>query len=87
MTLAPTITEGVDIFLEKFEFHNSKNTQRAYTRAARLFYVFLTEPGGISNTSGLSGSSLLTDLPKTILSDFLGWLHHRPYAAVLPRAT
>ena len=81
MTLAPTITEGIDIFLEKFEFHNSKNTQRAYTRATRLFYAFLSESDGILSTNGLSSASLLSDLPKTVLSDFLGWLHHRPYAA------
>lgn len=81
MTQSPTISEGIDIFLEKFEFHNSKNTQRAYSRAARLFYIFLCEPNGVSSTTGLCGASQLSDLPKTVLSDFLGWLHHRPYAA------
>ena len=81
MSGSPTINEGISIFLEKFDFHNSKNTQRAYTRAVRLFQTFLSEPGGVSSANGLSAESPLTDLPKTILSDFLGWLHHRPYPA------
>ena len=79
MTHLPTISEGIQAFINEFDFHGRENTKRAYLRAVTLFQVYLQATDGVGVAMEYSFASLLTDLPDTIFTGFMSWLRTHPY--------
>ena len=79
MPYLPTISEGIQSFMNEFDFHGRANTRRAYLRAVTLFQLYLQAADGAGNSKDFSSTSLLTDLPDTIFAGFMSWLRTHPY--------
>ena len=79
MTHSLTITEGINSFMNEFDFHGRENTKRAYLRAVTLFQMYLEAANGALITTDISSESYLSDLPDTIFAGFMSWLRNHPY--------
>jgi site-specific recombinase XerD len=79
MTYQPTISEGIQNFINEFDFHSRDNTKRAYLRAVALFQEYLSTAEGADTARNFSASSSLSELPDTIFAGFMSWLRVHPY--------
>lgn len=74
-----TVDEGIQVFINEFDFHGRDNTRRAYLRAVSLLREYLEAADGACQTTDVTPETLLIDLPDTIFSGFVSWLRVHPF--------
>ena len=77
-----TVNEGIQTFLDEFDFHGRENTRRSYLRAVHLFSDYLEAADGACLTTDVTPDSLLSEIPNTLFAGFMSWLRKKTYLEV-----